>query len=377
MIDFKRTAPAWFCGCAVAVVASVLQSPWLIRLNTTVKGKPMIRVFTWLIMSAACAMMAGCVRESSREVVVYAALDKEFSEPILKQFEQETGIRVLAKYDVESNKTVGLANEIIDSAKRPKGDVFWNNEILHSLRMEKLGLLQIYRSPLADQFPAQFVSPTGAWHGFAARARVLLVNTNLLPDKTDWPTSIRDLADPKWAGKCGLAKPLFGTTATHAAVLFSVWPESESQQFFEQVKTNAMIEGGNKQVALNVAAGRYAFGLTDTDDAIIELEHGQPVAIVFPDQAENQSGTLLIPNTLCVIKNGPHTDSAKRLVDYLLQTRVEEQLAAGASAQIPLGIGRARQSRVAPENLKIMTVDFPKAAEQWTNAQTFLIKLFQ
>ena len=336
----------------------------------------MNRVF-FLVMMAIGLSAVGCVRESPREVVVYAALDKEFSEPILKQFERETGVRVLAKYDVESNKTVGLANEIIDSANRPKGDVFWNNEILHSLRLEKLGLLQVYRSPLAAQFPAQFVSPDGAWHGFAARARVLLVNTNLLPNKADWPTSIRDLADPKWAGKCGLAKPLFGTTATHAAVLFSVWPESEAQQFFEQVKSNAAIEGGNKQVALNVAAGRYAFGLTDTDDAIIELEHGQPVAIVFPDQAENQSGALLIPNTLCVIKNGPHTESAKKLVDYLLQMRVEEQLAAGASAQIPLGNGRARQSRVAPENLKIMPVDFPKAAEHWTDAQTFLIKLFQ
>ncbi len=337
----------------------------------------MIRVFIWLAISTASAMTAGCVRVSPQEVVVYAALDKEFSEPILKQFEQQSGVRVLAKYDVESNKTVGLANEIIDSAKRPKGDLFWNNEILHSLRLEKLGLLQVYRSPLADQFPVQFVSPGGGWHGFAARARVLLVNTNLLPDRADWPTSIRDLADPKWAGKCGLAKPLFGTSATHAAVLFSVWPIAEAQQFFEQVKSTAVIEGGNKQVALNVAAGRYAFGLTDTDDAIIELEHGQPVAIIFPDQAADQSGALLIPNTLCVIKNGPNPVAAKRLVDYLLQSSVEEKLAVGQSAQIPLGTGRTQKSRVAPENLKIMPVDFPKAADQWTDAQTFLIKLFQ
>ncbi len=31
----------------------------------------------------------------------------------------------------------------------------------------------------------------------------------------------------------------------------------------------------------------------------IEIEQAKPVAIVFPDQEENQFGTLLIPNTLC------------------------------------------------------------------------------
>ena len=56
--------------------------------------------------------------------------------------------------------------------------------------------------------------------------------------------------------------------------------------------SNATIQGGNKQVAQKVAAGQFAFGLTDTDDAMIEVERGEPVAIVFPDQLENQCGTF-------------------------------------------------------------------------------------
>ena len=55
---------------------------------------------------------------------------------------------------------------------------------------------------------------------------------------------------------------------------------------------------GNKQVAQAVAGGKLAFGLTDTDDAMIEIENGMPVAIVYPDQGEGQMGTLFIPNTL-------------------------------------------------------------------------------
>ncbi len=320
-------------------------------------------------------LTCGCLRSQPQEVVVYAALDKEFSEPVLDQFSKQTGIQVLGKYDVESNKTVGLANEIIANAGRPRGDLFWNNEILHTIRLEQLGLLEPYRSPLADKFPAQFVSAAGCWHGFAARARVLIVNRKLLPSETDWPRSVADLVDERWRGQCGIAKPLFGTTATHAAVLFAELGSQQATEFFERVAANAIVEAGNKQVAQHVAEGRYAWGITDTDDAVIEVEAGNDVAIVFPDQAAE--GTLLIPNTLAIIKGGPHPEQARRLVDYLLQGAIEDQLAQGASAQIPLGSDAKQTSRVAPNDLKIRSVDFAAAAACWEEAQKVLLKLFQ
>src|SRR5205814_4313196 len=110
-------------------------------------------------------------------------------------------------------------------------------------------------------------SPAGVCYGFAARARVLVVNTNALPAEQR-PKSVRDLADPQWQGRCGIAKPLFGTTATHAACLFATWGDDAAKEFFRAVKNKARIMGGNKQVAEAVAAGQLAFGLTDTDDAV-------------------------------------------------------------------------------------------------------------
>ena len=227
---------------------------------------------------------------------------------------------------------MGLANEIIESKNRPRADVFWNNEILHTLRLKKLGLLEVYQSELADQYPADFVSKEKDWYGFAARARVLIVNTDSISNDRDLPSSVDDLLNPKWKDKCAIARPLFGTTATHAAVLFAQMGEEEAKKYLTKLSENAQIESGNKQVATKVAAGQYAFGLTDTDDAIIELSRGAPVAIVFPDQPElggETLGTLFIPNTLCVIKGDPNPENAKRLVDYLLQASVEESLAKG------------------------------------------------
>ena len=119
-----------------------------------------------------CLFCLGCLPATDSEVIVYSALDREFSEPILSDFSADTGIRVLPKFDVESTKTVGLVAAIIQEQDRPRCDLFWNNEILHTLRLQRLGLLEAYTLPQADQFPTNYRSADGEWYGFAARARV-------------------------------------------------------------------------------------------------------------------------------------------------------------------------------------------------------------
>jgi len=332
-------------------------------------GSPQCRV----IVAAACLLAAGCWSTSGPTVVVYTALDSEFSEPILDQFAAESGIAVRSKFDVESTKSVRLAEVILFEANRPRCDVFWNNEILHTLRLDRQGLLERYESSAAKDYAAWARSPKGTWHAFAARARILLVNTEVVP-QADRPRSLEDLADPKWRGRVGMAKPLFGTTATHAACLFAAWGDQKAKDFFARLKANEIqILSGNKQVAMTVSSGQLAFGLTDTDDGLVEIAKGMPVAIVYPDQAAGGLGTLLIPNTLAVIHGGPNPEAARRLVDYLLSPEIEGQLAAGASGQIPLNPKVKPPERLGlPADFKPMAVDFSAAAEQWEAAAQFL-----
>ena len=136
-------------------------------------------------------------------IVVYTALDEGFSQPIFQAFTEETGVNVVPKFDTESTKSVGLTQAILAEKARPRCDLFWNNEILNTIRLERAGLLRPFQTSAAKDFPAFAKSPKQTWYGFAARARVLLVNTNLLPDQTEWPNSVDDLAARKWKGKCG------------------------------------------------------------------------------------------------------------------------------------------------------------------------------
>ncbi len=339
---------------------------------------PWRNIFYGGLLGAAVLVLAtGCLYTDEPDLVVYAALDREFSEPILTRFGKDAALDVQVKYDTESTKTVGLANAILAEASRPRCDVFWNNEILNTLRLQEQGLLDVYRSPLAENYPEAVRSPDGLWHGFAARARVLLVNTKLVPE-AERPTSIHDLADSKWKGRVGMAKPLFGTTATHAACLFAHWGDEKAKAYFLSLKRNdVQILAGNKQVALSVAAGQLAFGITDTDDAVIVAEQGEPVVIVYPDRGEDELGTLFIPNTLSIIKNCPHPEAARKLIDFLLAPEVEAELARGPSAQIPLGSGVDEKPRVeTPATVKAMPADFDAAVKKWDIAAKFLRKTF-
>lgn len=329
-----------------------------------------------VVAAAVMPLWAGsCVSESNQEVVVYAALDREFSQPILDDFARETGIEVRAKFDTEATKTVGLAEAIVAQRDRPRCDLFWNNEILNTIRLEREGLLEPYVA--AEGPDGSERSPPRAWQAIAARARILLVNTRIV-GKEERPRGIRDLADPKWRGRTGMAKPLFGTTATHAACLFAVWGEADAKAFFRACRANEVqVLSGNKQVAVAVATGRLAFGLTDTDDAIGQIQAGEPVEIVYPDQEPGGLGTLYIPNTLALIANRPHPEGGRRLMEALLQPGVEERLSEGASAQVPLNPKAANRSPIEPPGkVRAMEVDWSGAADRWPEAMRFLREEF-
>lgn len=337
--------------------------------------------------SLVCFLAAvgiGCAPEVPKQVVVYTALDEEFSKPIFDAFTRKTGIEVLAKFDTEATKTVGLANALLAERERPRADVFWNNEMLHTLRLKQEGLLRVQPLAADKNYPKEYRSADGDWRGFAARARVLIVNTNLVK-QSRWPRSIQDLTDPQWYDKVGIAKPLFGTTATHAAVLFDAWGEERAQKFFEGVKKNCRIVSGNKRVAQQVANGQLVFGLTDTDDAMIEKEAGKPVEIIYPDQpradGDDALGTLFIPNTISMLEGSPNPTAAHALSEFLLTSLVECRLVIGPSAQIPLSreslSDNSCRCRVKmPSEVKAMSVDWNAASSNWESVSQWLAATF-
>ncbi|GAB4145659.1 MAG: extracellular solute-binding protein [Planctomycetota bacterium] len=273
-------------------------------------------------------------------MTLYCALDQQFSQPLLDAFCAEAGIDVRARFDSEASKTVGLFSAIVEEQSRPRCDVFWNNEIAHTVLLAQKGLLEPYAPPSAADVPARWRDARNRWFAFGARARILVVNTEVLPDRASWPAGIRDFADPKWKGRCAIARPLTGTTLTHFTALRKRLGEDEFEKLFEGMIANEVRFLQSNGATLNeTAAGNVAFAFTDTDDYNEARRLGKPVACVFPDQEEGGLGAMLIPNSVAVIHNGPHAEAARKLCDFILRRSTEAALARGPGAQIPLRAG--------------------------------------
>ncbi|MDF1799883.1 MAG: extracellular solute-binding protein [Planctomycetota bacterium] len=302
--------------------------------------------------------LAAC--SADPDVVIYCALDQVHAEPLIQRFEEETGLTVRAEFDVEANKTVGLVNRLRAESAATRCDVFWNNEIANTVALGAEGLLAPYDSPAAADIPAVFRDAGHLWTGFAARGRVFIVNTDLM-DPAEL-TGMWDLFDERWAGKAGMARPLTGTTLTHMTALYSVLGEAEARRYVETAKRlneegKLDLTSGNATLMRLVRDGKLAFGWTDTDDYNVARLEGAPVAAVYPDQ--DGIGTMVIPNSVAMLKGAPHAENAKRLIDYILSESVERELAFARSAQIPVRASVERPDYVrGADQMKVMEVDF-------------------
>lgn len=322
------------------------------------------------VAAAVMLCVSGCSSKDRNAVVVYVSEDQVFSEPILRDFEKETGIRVKAVYDTEEAKSAGVMNRLLAEKDNPQADVYWANEPIRAELLSQQGIAAAYQSPSAQGIPAHFKNPQGYWTGFSARARVLIVNKSV----QDKPKSILAYADPAFKGKTVIANPLFGTTTTEIAALFTLWGDEKAKAFLADMKRNSVkIATSNGEAADFVASGQFAFALADSDDAVNRMIQGKPVELIYPDQGENEPGCFIVPNAVVLIRGSPHAEAGKKLVDYLLSRETERKLAQSAAAQIPLHEGVETPGTVRKiESLKTMKIEYATVARKMQEIQPLL-----
>jgi iron(III) transport system substrate-binding protein len=316
------------------------------------------------------AVISGCGSRSSNEVVVYVSEDQVFSEPILKDFEKETGIKVKALYDTEEAKSTGVMNRLLAEKNNPQADVYWANEPIRAEYLKQAGISQAYVSINAKDIPDGLKDPDNYWTGFSARARVFIVNKGA----SQKPHSVTDYADPRFKSKAILANPLFGTTTTQIAVLFTLWGDEKGESFMGDVKQNDVkLSTSNGESADLVASGNFDFSLVDSDDVFNRIKQGKPVEIIYPDQGESEPGCFIVPNAALLIKGSPNSENGKKLIDYLLSKATERKLAFADCAQMPLNPGVETPPEIkAIRAIKVMTVNYAEVAKKMKEIQPFL-----
>ncbi len=304
------------------------------------------------------------------QVVVYTTVDQVFSEPILKAFEKETGVTIKAIYDTEETKSTGVLNRLIAEKDNPQCDVFWSGDPVRAIVLKNKGIILPYQSTIANDIDMAYRDSSYYWTGFSARARVLIYNKDLLSESAV-PQSIFDLTKEQYKGKVAIANPLFGTTTFHIAALFSAIGDKKAKQFMtDLLKNEVTIATSNGDVKKRVIQGEVFCGLTDTDDAYEAIKEVENIGIVFLDQ--KGIGSLIMPNTVSLIKTSPNQENGKKLIDYLLNSVTEAKLAQSC-AQMPLHKGVKTPKKIPSlDNIIPMKIDYNKTSKKMVEIQNYL-----
>jgi iron(III) transport system substrate-binding protein len=300
------------------------------------------RAGRWTVLLLALWLAAGLATSCSaehhppRQVVVYCSVDQNIAEPIFAEFQRRTGIEVLPRFDDEGSKTAALAERLRSEAGVPFADVYWSNEIFHTILLAREGLFQPYvDSPAeANSIPPRYRDAQGLWYGFALRGRAIAYSTVRVP-KAEIPRGLEDLLRPQWKGRIAMAWPQFGTTGGEVASWYLHYGRSRFHEIVTQLKANEVkMVGGNSNAVRLVVNGLADAALTDTDDIYAEQQKGSPVALAYMDQ--NGKGSLAIPNTAAMVQGAPHREEAKALMAFLLSEHVEELLAKSEAHNMPV-----------------------------------------
>lgn len=265
-------------------------------------------------------LLTGCGSQGTRQslipeekrLVVYTSHKEEVYQPIIREFEERTGIWV--------ELVTGGSNELLDRLEQeqeaPRADVMFGGgvESLESCRE----LFEPIRCTDYQRIPASLRDAQDAWVPFSALPVVLIYNTKLVdPAKlTGW----EDLTGPKFRGEIAFADPTKSASSfTAVATVLQACGEETALALARNLAGKQLDSSG--QVLTQVAGGEKLVGITLEETALQRIAAGDNLALVYP-----QEGTSCVPDGTAVLKNAPHRDNALEFLDFTLSRAVQEML---------------------------------------------------
>ena len=289
-----------------------------------------VRFLPIVLLAFTVGVPVGVV-PAADEVVVYSGRKEMVIKPVAEAFQKKTGIPVKLKI----GPTSGLANELIQEKTRPLADIFIATEAGVMEILAKKGILASYVSPEVKDLLPGSRDRDGLWTGISSRARVILYNKKLVPEK-DVPRSVFQLTDRKWKGKVAIASTRERTTLSWVSSLIAVKGADFTRSYLARLYANGLkILSDNADVWQGVGRGEFAVGLTNSPNYFLARKADYPVGVVYPDQDNGGPGTLLNLNAIALVKGAASPAAAKRFIDFVLSAGGQRILIDGAY-EIPL-----------------------------------------
>lgn len=298
---------------------------------------------------------------AANEVNVYSYRQPYLIEPMLKDFEKETGIKVNVIF---ADK--GLVERVKQEGELSPADVLLTVDISRVMQIVNEGLAQPFTSKvLDDNIPAQYRDSNGKWYGLTTRARVIYSSKDRvgkLPADFDY----LDLAKPEFKGKVCVRSGKNSYNVSLFASMIEHYGEAKTKAFLEGLKANLAQkpQGGDRDQVNAIKEGicDYSLGNSYYYGKMLDDEKqkawAESAVINFP---AGKHGTHVNISGVALAKHSPNKENAVKLVEYLSGEKAQK-LYAQLNHEYPVKPGVEPSELVkgwgtfTPDTLKLETI---------------------
>ena len=291
------------------------------------------------VAMAAGWLLAGCSASSGsgQSITLYNGQHAQTTESLVSAFEKATGITVNVRSDDEDT----LADEVVSEGSRSPADVIYTENSPALEYLQGNGLLASVDPSTLAATPNRYDSAQGDWVGVSARVSVLIYNPSLIAE-SQLPTSILQLADPRYQGDLALApgetdfQPIVTSVArTYGSAAALTW--------LEGLKANAgsHIYPDDETIADEVNRGVVAFGVVNQYywyrmGAELGSSNVHSKIAYFAPQ---DPGYVLDVSGAAVLRSSTHQADAQKFLAFLVSKPGQEITAHSDSFEYPIASG--------------------------------------
>ena len=252
--------------------------------------------------------------DESMRLTIYTSHKEEVYMPIVREFEERTGIWV----DVITGGTNELLERIESQQDNVEADVMFGGGVESLKAYEHCFCPYVVGSSDSIREPHQ--ADDAVWTPFSALPVVLIYNTKLVsPDKiTGWSS----LSDPIFRGRIAFADPAISGssfTALATQILAGKSMDKTLAALAENLQGKTLSSSGD--VLNAVVDGSCLVGITLEETALKYIAAGADLAMVYPEE-----GTSCVPDASAIVKGAPHSKNAKRFLDFTVSYEVQQML---------------------------------------------------
>ena len=276
-----------------------------------------------------------------KKLIVYTSHKEEVYGPIIREFEERTGIWV----EVRDGGSTELLEAIAGEAGQQTCDIMFGGG----------EYFEPYRCKLIDKLDDRYLSPDDRWTAFTELPIVFIYNNKLVSGETA-PHSWKDFLDDEWRGKIAFAAPgKSGTSYTALATMILVLDMDERELMEDFVYAlDGNVSAGSGEVVDEVSTGIRLVGITLEETAKKRIAKGADISMIYPEE-----GTSTVPDGCALVKGAPHEDNAKLFIDFTVSDDVQNLIMDQFCRRT---VRKDLQMKTAGEDMKIMDFDLKWAS---------------